>query len=104
MTFAVSYGAYFPNAIDRENAAFQFTEKIKELRFPHLEGFIFYASQRREGRPKQMQLSWFLRFLTDFRFVDFRIIRISAFPVFRISGFLHFRFGVSTCIRPRRAG
>ena len=78
--------------------------KIKELRFPHLEGFIFYACQRREGRPKQMQLSWFLRFLTDFRFVDFRIIRISAFPVFRISGFLHFRFGVSTCIRPRRAG
>ena len=33
-----------------------------------------------------------LRFLTDFRFADFRMIRISAFSVFRMSGFLRFRF------------
>ena len=43
-----------------------------------------------------MQLSancWnYLRLLIDFRFADFRMIRISAFPVFPISGFQHFRF------------
>ena len=39
-----------------------------------------------------MQLSWFFRFLTNFRFADFRMIRVSAFPAFRISVFLHFRF------------
>ena len=31
--------------------------KIKQLRFDYLEGFIFYASQSREGSLKQMQLS-----------------------------------------------
>ena len=85
------------------NAAFQFTEN-QTATVSSFGRFHFYASQRREGRPKQPQLPWFLRFLTDFRSADFRIARISAFPVFRISGFLHFRFGVSTCIRPRRAG
>ena len=33
-----------------------------------------------------------LRLLIDFRFADFRMIRISAFPFFRISGFQHVRF------------
>ena len=103
MTFAVSYGAYLSNAIDRENAAFQFTEN-QTATVSSFGRFYFYASQRREGRPKQTKLPWFLRFLTDFRFADFRMVWISAFPVFRISSFLHFRSGVSTCIRPRRAG
>ena len=33
-----------------------------------------------------------LRFLIDFRFADFRIIRISALPVFHISSFSRLRF------------
>ena len=36
-------------------------------------------------------LTW-LRFLIDFRFADFQIIRISALPVFQISSFSHLRF------------
>ena len=40
MTFAVSYGAYLRNAIDHETRRFNLL-KIKQLRFPHLEGFIF---------------------------------------------------------------
>ena len=43
--------------------------------------------------PKRMQLSLIVgRLLIDFRFADFRMIRISTFPVFRISGFPRFRF------------
>ena len=44
MTLTVSYGAYLPNAIDRENAEFNLL-KIKQLQFAYLKGFIFYVSQ-----------------------------------------------------------
>ena len=53
-----------------------------------------------------MQLSLFvvfliwLRFLVDFRFADFRLIRISALPVFHISRFLDLPF---TCQPVSRA-
>ena len=96
MTFAVSYEAYLPNAIDREDAAFQFTEN-QTATVSSFGRFYFYASQRREGRPKQTKLPWFLRFLTDFRFADFRMVRISAFPHFRFSVFPAFCISGLAC-------
>ena len=91
MTFTVSYGAYLPNTINRENAAFQLTEN-QTATVCLFERFYFLRLSASIRSAKQMQLSWFFQFLTDFRFADFRMIRISAFPAFRISVFLHFRF------------
>ena len=51
------------------------------------------SQRREEAVTTRMQLSLFvvfliwLRFLIDFRFADFRLIRISALPVFHISRF-----------------
>ena len=51
------------------------------------------SQRREEAVTTRMQLSLFvvfliwLRFLVDFRFADFRLIRISALPVFHISRF-----------------
>ena len=81
MTFTVSYGAYLPNAIDLENAGFQLIEN--QTATVCLFGrFYFLGLSASIRSPKQIQLSWFLRFLTDFRFADCRMIGISAFPVF----------------------
>ena len=68
--------------------------KMKQLRFAHLEGFMFYVSQRRKQALNECSclLFFWLRYLIDFRFADFRMIRISAFPVFRVSGFPRFQF------------
>jgi len=81
--------------------------KTKQLRFAYVEGFILYASQRWEGSPKQMQLSWFfaiLALVSDW----FKICPFPDDPDFHISGFPIFGFSfpvyVSTCIRPCRAG
>ena len=91
MTFTISCGAYLPNAIDRENAAFQLIEN-QTATICLFGRFYFLRLSTSIKSLKKMQLSWFLRFLTDFRFADFRMIRISSFPIFRISVFLHFRF------------
>ena len=101
MTFTVSYGAYLQNAVDRVVTAsvtrFSLL-KIKQLRDVCLLFRRFYLLRVSASRrsPKRMQLSPFfwnwLLFLLDFNLFDFLMIRISAFPVFRISGFHDFRF------------
>ena len=100
MTFTVSYGAYLQNTVDRVVIAFltRFSLlKIKQLRDVCLfrRFYLLRVSASRRS-PKRMQLSPFfwnwLPFLLDFRLFDFWMIRISAFPVFRISGFHDFRF------------
>ena len=64
------------------------------------------SQRREEAVTTRMQLSLFvvfliwLRFLVDFRFADFRLIRISALPVFHISRFLDLPF---TCQPVSRA-
>ena len=58
------------------------------------------VSASRRSRTTRMQLSLFvvfliwLRFLVDFRFADFRMIRISALPVFHISRFPGFQISL----------
>ena len=91
ITFCVDITFWGDYYILRRNTAFQLIES-QTATICLFGRFYFLRLSASIRSPKQMQLSWFLRFLTDFRFADFRMIRISAFPVFRISVFLHFRF------------
>ena len=87
-----------------------FSKQFTACLFVRLNILSVDVSQRREEAvTTRMQLSLFvvfliwLRFLVDFRFADFRLIRISALPVFHISRFLDLPFTCQPVSRATKA-
>ena len=94
MTVTVSYGAYLPNAFGRR-IAFQFSENQTSTVCLFGRFHLLRVWQRREEALSECSYLCFMELtsVSDwFRFADFLLIRISTFPVLRISGFRHFWF------------